>query len=119
MLDKDGVFISCNILLSEIGDFFDYLYWIVGISGGDEYDVVGIYVMGIVCVLYFVVIVLGLVIFFFIWVKDLFVLCKNKKGKCFWVDFYNILGIFVLFFYIIIVVIIFVFVYYDILYGGL
>tara|TARA_B100001765_G_scaffold213071_1_gene178249 strand:- start:699 stop:1802 length:1104 start_codon:yes stop_codon:yes gene_type:complete len=75
--------------------------------------------MGIVCVLYFVAIVSGLVIFLPTWVKDLFALRKNKKGKRFWVDFHNILGISALPFHIIIAVTTFVFAYHDILYGGL
>tara|TARA_B100000749_G_scaffold129552_1_gene99367 strand:- start:1411 stop:2970 length:1560 start_codon:yes stop_codon:yes gene_type:complete len=118
-LDKDGALISRNTSLSEIGDFLDHLHRTAGIPGGDEHDAVGIYVMGIVCVLYFVAIVSGLVIFLPTWVKDLFALRKNKKGKRFWVDFHNILGISALPFHIIIAVTTFVFAYHDILYGGL
>ena len=90
-----------------------------GIPGGDDHDAVGIWIMGIVCILYFVAIVSGLVIFLPTWAKDLFALRKAKKAKRFWVDFHNILGISALPFHIIIAVTTVVFAYHDILYGSM
>lgn len=118
-LGENGELISRSIALSDIGDFFDHLHRTAGIPGGDDHDAVGTFVMGIVCVLYFVAIISGLVIFLPTWIKDLFALRKDKKAKRFWVDFHNILGISALPFHIIIAITTFVFAYHDILYGGI
>tara|TARA_B100000700_G_scaffold111423_2_gene125463 strand:+ start:218 stop:1777 length:1560 start_codon:yes stop_codon:yes gene_type:complete len=118
-LDKNGQLISQQAFLSDIGDFLDHLHRTAGIPGGDDHDAVGIWIMGIVCILYFVAIVSGLVIFLPTWAKDLFALRKAKKAKRFWVDFHNILGISALPFHIIIAVTTVVFAYHDILYGSM
>lgn len=118
-LDKNGRLISQQINLSAVGNFIDNIHRTAGIPGGDDHDAWGIFVMGVVCILYFVAIISGLIIFLPTWFKDLFALRKNKNNRRYWVDFHNILGISALPFHIVIAVTTIVFAYHDVLYGSL
>ena len=118
-LTNEGELISEQTHISAIGDFIDHIHRTAGIPGGDDHDAIGILVMGFVCILYFIAIISGLIIFLPTWFKDLFSLRKNKNGKRFWVDFHNILGITALPFHIIIALTTVVFAYHDILYGSM
>lgn len=117
--DANGDLLSEQINVSAVGDFIDKLHRTAGIPGGDDHDAVGIFVMGVVCILYFVAIVSGLIIFLPTWIKDLFSLRKGKNSRRFWVDFHNILGVTALPFHIIIAVTTIVFAYHDIFYGSI
>mgnify|MGYP000309521048 FL=1 len=118
-LDANDTLISQQVSISAIGDFIDHLHRTAGIPGGDDHDAFGIFVMGFVCILYFVAIVSGLIIFLPPWFKDLFALRKSKDNRRFWVDFHNILGISALPFHIVIAVTTIVFAYHDVLYGAM
>lgn len=118
-LNSKGELISEQTHVSAIGDFIDHLHRTAGIPGGNEHDAIGIFVMGFVCILYFIAIVSGLIIFLPTWFKDLFSVRKNKNGKRFWVDFHNVLGITALPFHIIIALTTVVFAYHDVLYGSM
>lgn len=118
-LDANNTLISQQVSISAIGDFVDHLHRTAGIPGGDDHDAFGIFVMGFVCILYFIAIVSGLIIFLPSWFKDLFVLRKSKDNRRFWVDFHNILGISALPFHIVIAVTTIVFAYHDVLYGAM
>lgn len=118
-LDADDKLVSEKVAISAIGDFLDHLHRTAGIPGGDDHDAVGIFVMGVVSMLYFVAIVSGLIIFLPGWFKDLFAVRKGKNSKRFWVDFHNILGITALPFHIVIAVTTIVFAYHDVLYGAM
>lgn len=118
-LDSNGTLLSRQTSVSAVGDFLDRLHRTAGIPGGDDHDAYGIFVMGFICILYFVALVSGLVIFLPTWFKDLFSFRKGDNNKRFFVDFHNILGISALPFHIIIALTTIVFAYHDVLYGAM
>lgn len=118
-LDSDGELITSQTQVSAIGDFLDTLHRTAGIPGGDDHDAYGIFVMGLVCILYVVAIVSGLIIFLPSWFKDLLAIRKEKNTRRFWVDFHNVLGITALPFHLIIALTTIVFAYHDLLYASM
>ncbi|MEM1091613.1 MAG: PepSY-associated TM helix domain-containing protein [Pseudomonadota bacterium] len=53
----------------------------------------GLYVLGIICLIYGIAIVSGLVIFIPNFLKDLLVIRKGKNKKRFWLDTHNVVGV--------------------------
>lgn len=89
-----------SLVLLQIGlvELVNELYYSFGLL------VVGVYVMGIVSLLYGMVLLSGLVIYLLKLFGDLFVLCLGCNLKQLWQDVYNVIGVFSLFFYLMFVV---------------
>lgn len=106
-------------LPSLLTQLIDMLHRTGGIPGtlGDEY--LGIYVMGIAGVLYFLALSSGLILLLPTLVKDFFALRLGKNRKRFWLDAHNIIGITSLPFHLLISVTVIVFAFHDVFYGSL
>lgn len=91
-----------ELLRGELVNFLNWLYYLLGL------DVLGMYFMGVILVFYGVVFILGVLLYLLCLKKDLLVVCLGCNFKCFWMDMYNVFGLFSLFFYFIFVIIVLV-----------
>lgn len=108
--------------VSKLGWLLEQLHETAGIPGLIGHHALGLYVMGIVSVLYFLAILSGLIVLLPTLVKDYFAIRKGKNKKRFWLDTHNVVGITSLPFHIIICISVIVFAFHDLLYdaiGGL
>ena len=103
---------------SAMAELIDLLHQTAGIPGGGHHAL-GLYVMGIVSVLYILAIVSGLIILLPNLVKDFFSLREAKSPKRFWLDAHNLVGITSLPFHIVIGLTVIVFAFHDQIYDGL
>jgi uncharacterized iron-regulated membrane protein len=119
MLNADGKLVAQQELPSLLAELIDMLHRTGGIPGtlGDEY--IGIYLMGIAGVMYFLALVSGVILLLPTLVKDFFALRKGKNRKRFWLDAHNVVGIASLPYHIVISVTVIVFAFHDQFYGGL
>ncbi|MEM7097699.1 MAG: PepSY-associated TM helix domain-containing protein [Pseudomonadota bacterium] len=53
----------------------------------------GLYVLGIVCLIYGIALISGIIVFLPNWLKDLFVVREGKNKKRFWLDAHNVVGV--------------------------
>lgn len=118
-LDENGKLISQQENLSKSGWLIEQLHETAGIPGMVGHHGLGVYVMGVVCVLYFLAILSGLIILLPTLVKDYFVVRPGKNKKRFWLDTHNVVGITSLPFHIIISVTVIVFAFHDIFYDSI
>ena len=118
-LDGQGALAVQQAKPSLLAQLIDMLHRTGGIPGtlGDEY--LGIYVMGVAGVLYFLALVSGVILLLPTLVKDFFALRAGKSRKRFWLDAHNILGITSLPFHIVISLTVVVFAFHDQFYDGL
>ena len=118
-LDAQGRLAVRQVQPSLLAELIDMLHRTGGIPGtlGDEY--LGIYVMGVAGVLYFLALVSGVILLLPTLVKDFFALRPGKNRKRFWLDAHNILGITSLPFHIVISLTVIVFAFHDQFYDGL
>jgi uncharacterized iron-regulated membrane protein len=118
-LDADGKLIAQQERPSLLAELIDMLHRTGGIPGtlGDEY--IGIYLMGIAGVMYFLALVSGVILLLPTLVKDFFALRPGKNRKRFWLDAHNVIGIASLPYHIVISVTVIVFAFHDQFYGGL
>ncbi|MEN0035912.1 MAG: PepSY-associated TM helix domain-containing protein [Cellvibrio sp.] len=118
-LDANGQLQSEQIMPSLLGDLVDMLHRTGGIPGflTDEY--LGVYVLGVAGVMYFLALVSGLILLLPTLVKDFFALRPGKNRKRFWLDAHNIIGITSLPFHIVISLTVIVFAFHDQFYDGL
>ncbi|HTF98316.1 MAG TPA: PepSY-associated TM helix domain-containing protein [Cellvibrio sp.] len=103
---------------SAMADLIDRLHQTAGIPG-DGHHAVGVYVMGVISVLYILAIVSGLIILLPNLLKDFFSLRESKSPKRFWMDAHNLVGITSLPFHIVIGLTVIVFAFHDQIYDGL
>lgn len=104
--------------LSKVGWLIEQLHETAGIPGLLGHHTLGVYVMGIVSVLYFLALMSGLIILLPTLVKDYFVIRPGKNKKRFWLDTHNVVGITSLPFHIIICMSVFVFAFHDQIYDS-
>ena len=118
-LDAHGQLIAQQALPSLLAQLIDMLHRTGGVPGtlGDEY--LGVYLMGVAGVLYFLALVSGVILLLPTLVKDFFALRPGKNRKRFWLDAHNVVGITSLPYHIVISVTVIVFAFHDQLYGGL
>ncbi|MYN02309.1 PepSY domain-containing protein [Pseudoduganella sp. DS3] len=118
-LDADGSVQAQQVRPSLFGELVDMLHRTGGIPGhlGDEY--VGVYLMGVAGVLYFLALVSGLILLLPTLVKDFFALRQGKNRKRFWLDAHNVVGIASLPFHIVISLTVIVFAFHDQFYDAL
>lgn len=118
-LDERGAVVTEAVTPSLFGELVDMLHRTGGIPGflADEY--LGVYVLGIAGVLYFLALVSGVILLLPTLVKDFFALRPGKNNKRFWLDAHNIVGITSLPFHIVISLTVIVFAFHDQFYDAL
>lgn len=118
-LDAQGQLHAEQIQPSLLGDLIDLLHRTAGIPGflTDEY--LGVYVLGVAAVMYFLALVSGVILLLPTVVKDFFALRPGKNRKRFWLDSHNIIGITSLPFHIVISLTVIVFAFHDQFYDAL
>ncbi|GAA5014130.1 PepSY-associated TM helix domain-containing protein [Acinetobacter puyangensis] len=118
-LDKQGNLIVQQENISKIGWLIEQLHETAGIPGMLGHHTLGVYVMGVVAVLYFLAMMSGLIVLLPTLVKDYFAIRPGKNKKRFWLDTHNVIGITSLPFHIIIAISVIVFAFHDLFYGAL
>lgn len=121
-LNEDGSLHVEQENLSKLGWLIEQLHETAGIPGSLGDHTLGMYVMGVVAVLYFLALMTGLIVLLPTLMKDFFAIRKGKNKKRFWLDAHNVIGITSLPFHILICVTVISFAYHDVIYdaiGGL
>ncbi|MFT4047567.1 MAG: PepSY-associated TM helix domain-containing protein [Solimonas sp.] len=118
-LDANGELRIAEQTPSLLGELIDMLHRTGGIPGfvADEY--LGIYVLGVAGLLYFVALVSGVIVLLPTLLQDFFALRPGKNRKRFWLDAHNVIGITSLPFHIVISLTVVVFAFHDQFYGAL
>ncbi|WP_028885784.1 PepSY-associated TM helix domain-containing protein [Teredinibacter turnerae] len=104
---------------SVLAELIDMLHRTAGIPFLAGHEYIGIYILGIASVLYFLALSSGVILLLPTLVKDFFALRPGKNKKRFWLDAHNIIGITSLPFHIIISLSAIVFAFHDQFYDGL
>lgn len=104
---------------NELGDLIDNLHRTAGIAGKVGHEGLGVLILGVAAVLYFLALVSGIIFLLPTLVKSFFALRKNKGANRFWLDSHNLVGVISLPFHIIIAITVVVFAFHDAFYGGL
>ncbi|MEM9532402.1 MAG: PepSY-associated TM helix domain-containing protein [Pseudomonadota bacterium] len=86
-LTKDGE-LNTQADNAHLAGFIYRLHYTAGLPAS-----FGLYVLGIICLIYGIAIVSGLIIFIPNFLKDLFVVRKGKNKKRFWLDTHNVVGV--------------------------
>lgn len=119
-LDNQGNLQGFDYQPSHIGTLINDLHQTAGIPVGRVgHDFLGVYVMGVVAVLYFLALVSGTIVLLPTLVKDFFAVRVGKNLKRFWLDTHNVLGITSLPFHIVIAFTTVVFAFHDIIYDNI
>jgi uncharacterized iron-regulated membrane protein len=118
-LNEDGSLQLEQENLSKLGWLIEQLHETAGIPGSLGDHTLGMYVMGIVSVLYFLALMTGLIVLLPTLVKDYFAIRAGKNKKRFWLDAHNVVGITSLPFHILICVTVISFAYHDVIYGAI
>lgn len=92
-LDAQGQLVALQVVPSKLADLIDQLHRTAGIPGMISDEHLGVYVMGVASVLYFLALVSGIILLLPTLVKDFFALRPGKNRKRFWLDAHNIIGI--------------------------
>lgn len=118
-LSEQGDLITQVEPTNELGELIDMLHRTAGIAGKIGHEDLGVIILGIAAVLYFLALVSGVIFLLPTLVKSFFALRKNKGANRFWLDSHNLVGITSLPFHLIIAWTVVVFSFHDIFYGGL
>ncbi|RKG31208.1 PepSY-associated TM helix domain-containing protein [Acinetobacter tianfuensis] len=118
-LNNDGTLNVQQENLSKLGWLIEQLHETAGIPGSLGHHLLGVYIMGVVAVLYFLALMTGLIILLPTLVKDYFAIRAGKNKKRFWLDAHNVVGISSLPFHIIICVTVISFAFHDLIYDAL
>ena len=103
---------------SQLAHLVDLLHQTAGIPG-EGHHAWGVYVMGVVCFLYGLALLSGVILLLPSLVKDFLLVRRNKTSKRFWLDAHNAIGITSLPFHIVIAWTVVVFAFHDQIYDGL
>ncbi len=106
---------------SRLAELIDLLHQTAGIPGSFEngHDHLGVYVMGVASMLYFLALVSGVVIILKNWWRDLFALRIEKREKRRWLDVHVLLGLGSIPFHFVIALTVIVFAFHDLFYDAL
>ena len=118
-LSADGELMTQLSPTNELGELIDMLHRTAGIAGKVGHEDIGVLILGIAAVLYFLALVSGVIFLLPTLVKSFFALRTNKGVNRFWLDSHNLVGIISLPFHLIIAWTVVVFAFHDIFYGGL
>jgi uncharacterized iron-regulated membrane protein len=99
---------------SQLADFIDILHRVVGLPFDNDPSR---WLMGLICTLYALALVSGVIVLLPTLVKDLFALRVGKNLKRMWLDAHNVVGLFSLPFHIIMAITAVVFAYHDDIYA--
>lgn len=99
---EDGKLVVTQTTPSNLAILVDFLHRTAGIPGSLGHDFLGVYLLGIVAILYFLALVSGVVVLLPTLVKQFFTLRRNKTQHRFWLDSHNLVGITSLPFHIVI-----------------
>lgn len=117
-LDDDGNLVSGHFSPAPLAELVDLLHRTAGIPGGGHHPL-GVYVMGVICVLDVLALVSGLVVLLPTLTKDLFAIRNGTNRKRFWLDTHNVVGLFSLPFHLVIGLSVIVFAFHDQIYDSL
>ncbi len=118
-LDAQGGLVAEVKPVNALADLIDYLHRSAGIFGELGHDHVGVYVLGVAAMLYFIALISGLIFLLPTLVKSFFALRTNKGASRFWLDSHNLVGISSLPFHLLIAFTVVVFAFHDFFYAGL
>jgi len=104
---------------NELGDLIDMLHRTAGIVGKVDHEDLGVLILGVAAVLYFLALFSGVIFLLPTLAKSFFALRTKKGANRFWLDSHNLIGVISLPFHIIIALTVVVFAFHDALYGGL
>ncbi|PCJ31610.1 MAG: peptidase [Gammaproteobacteria bacterium] len=118
-LNEQGELYTQVIQPSILAKMIDMLHQTAGIPFviGGEY--LGVYLMGVAAVLYFLALVSGLILLLPTLMHNFFAVRQKKNKKRFWLDSHNLVGITSFPFHVIISMTVIVFAFHDLFYGGL
>ena len=114
-LDAGGELVVTSAGPSPAAEFIDMLHQQVGLPLEHEQAMI---VMGVVCLLYAIALISGVIVLIPSLIKDLFLIRLGKNVKRMWLDVHNALGLFSLPFHIIMVLSALVFAFHDQFYGA-
>ncbi|WP_299002033.1 PepSY domain-containing protein [uncultured Shewanella sp.] len=118
-LNEQDKLVTQQVTPSALAELIDMLHRTAGIPGMAGHEQVGVLVLGVAAVLYFIALVSGIIFLLPTLTKTFLALRKGKSTSRFWLDSHNILGLTSLPFHIVISVTVVVFAFHDVLYGGL
>ncbi|MGN0921095.1 MAG: PepSY-associated TM helix domain-containing protein [Cellvibrio sp.] len=118
-LDDNGSLVVTQFEPSAMAELIDLLHQTAGIPGTAGHHAFGVYVLGVICLLYVLAIVSGFIVLLPTLIKDFFALRKTKNPKRFWLDAHNLVGITSLPFHIVIALTVIVFAFHDQIYASL
>ena len=118
-LDANDELVSHAGPTNELGSLIDMLHRTAGIAGKVGHERLGVIVLGIASVLYFLALVSGVIFLLPTLAKSFFALRTHKGANRFWLDSHNLVGIVSLPFHLIIAWTVVVFAFHDIMYDGL
>ena len=117
-LDEAGELVTGESQPAPLAELIDLLHQTAGIPGGGHHYL-GVYIMGAVCILYFLALISGLIVLLPTLVKDLFAVRQGHNRKRFWLDIHNVIGLTSLPFHLVIALSTIVFAFHDQIYDGL
>ena len=118
-LSEQNELITQVNLTNELGDLIDTLHRTAGIVGKIGHEDLGVLILGVAAILYFLALVSGVIFLLPTLAKSFFALRENKGANRFWLDSHNLIGIISLPFHLIISMTVVVFAFHDAFYGGL
>ena len=118
-LDQNATLQAEQILPSALAELIDLLHRTAGVPGVFGHDYFGVYLLGVVSILYFLALVSGLIILLPTLVKDFLAVRDGKNKKRFWLDAHNVIGVTSLPFHIMISLTVIVFAFHDVFYDSL
>ena len=118
-LNENGTLQVKQENLSKLGWLIEQLHETAGIPGTLGHHTIGVYVMGVVCILYFLALITGLIVLLPTLVKDYFAIRTGKNKKRFWLDAHNVVGITSFPFHIIISITAIAFAFHDVFYDAI
>ena len=118
-LSPQGELVTQAESSNELGNLIDMLHRTAGIVGKVGHEDLGVLVLGVACVLYFLALVSGIIFLLPTLVKSFFALRKDKGANRLWLDTHNLVGLISLPFHFIIAWSVIVFAFHDVLYDGL
>lgn len=114
-LDQHHNFVVQQQIPSHLDQLIDQLHRTAGIPGTVGHESLGVLVMGVVSILYFVALISGLILLLPTLIKDFFAI-RQRSTKRFWLDIHNLLGLTSFPFHIIISLTVIGFAFHDIFY---
>lgn len=117
-LDARGDVVTGQYQASPLGNLIDYLHQTAGIPGTGHH-LFGVYVMGVIAILYFIALISGLIVLLPTLVNDFLAMRVGRNLKRFWLDAHNAIGIVSLPFHLMIALTVIVFAFHDFIYDSL